>query len=556
MNEPGPFDRMLESSASRDKTARTILIGLGLLGVILLILVLPPVSLLSGDDSGDRTLSPSAGSARPRVAKAPEGYEALSQVITPKKPKGTEGPYKLIVSLSQTVTDGRNLGLYTSRGGKWERLATATLTQNGTAAEGEVGEIPGNVAVLRRTASAVGLSGWLPAGAQAEPQALELLGTINPVDYTPGAEGTVSGNATQIPAGAKASVVPTIRSPGQKEWDAINNILASPQLRDAHITALVQVALQQGNAGIDVDYERVAPARRPDFTAFVTVLAEKLHQANKSLSITLPSPTKQGVTWDTGAYDWEEISKAADVIKIVPEADPSAYYQRMTEVFNNYLKSKIDLKKVVLVVSRQSHEKGSDGLRALSLKEALTLASEIEVRTAVIVPNSSVLVVGKNIYQDDGATGIRWDEGAFAVSFAYPGSRGQRTVWIENALSIAFKLDFARRLGLGGVALDDVSQDPQAPNIWDPIRLFADTGNVSLVAPNGVILKPTWQSQAGALEPGAKGNVVWKAPAQAGVYDVTLVISDGVVRASRKVVVEVKPGTGATAPTPSPTPRP
>ena len=48
---------------------------------------------------------------------------------------------------------------------------------------------------------------------------------------------------------------------------------------------------------------------------------------------------------------------------------------------------------------------------------------------------------------------MRWDEGAFAVSFAYPGRGGQRTVWLENTLSMAFKLDLAKRFGLGGVVL-------------------------------------------------------------------------------------------------------
>ncbi len=108
---------------------------------------------------------------------------------------------------------------------------------------------------------------------------------------------------------------------------------------------------------------------------------------------------------------------------------------------------------MVLVVGRTSKEKASNGIRQMNLREALTLATALEVRTASpIAPNSSVLIVGKNIFQDDGASGVRWDENAFAVSFAYPGVGGQHTVWFENSLSVAFKLDFARRSGLGGVA--------------------------------------------------------------------------------------------------------
>ena len=194
-------------------------------------------------------------------------------------------------------------------------------------------------------------------------------------------------------------------------------------------------------------------------------------------------PVKAGVQWDTQAYDWEELSKRADQIRLLPEPDPSAYYQRMTEVLS-FLKGKADLRRVALVISRQSYSKGSDGVQTLSLRDALQLASSIEVRTNTpIAPNSSVVVVGKNIFQDDGASGVRWDETASAVSFTYPGRGGPRTVWLENTLSVAFKLDLARRFNLGGVVIDDITQDSGAPQVWELLRGFSETGNVQLVAP-------------------------------------------------------------------------
>ncbi len=41
---------------------------------------------------------------------------------------------------------------------------------------------------------------------------------------------------------------------------------------------------------------------------------------------------------------------------------------------------------------------------------------------------------------------------------------------------------------------------------------YVESGAVKLVQPNGVLLRPTWKTQAGAIEPNQKGNVVWKAP--------------------------------------------
>ena len=560
MNDQGPFDRILDhGGGNRDANARMILIGMGVIGVILLILVLPPISLLSSDDKPANGQPSLSRSSTAKSSKGPEGFEILSKVEPLSKPKGTNGPYALTVKLTQTVTDGRNLALYTNRSGRWERLASATLVNNGTAVTGQVPDMPPNVAVLRRTSIAVQMSGSLPPGSQPDAVALDLLSALNPIDYKPAADGGVQGTASSLPAG-RGNVVPTVRAAEQADIDAVNTILASPQLRDAHIAALVQLSLQPGNAGIDLDYQRVNPVRKADFTAFISVLSDRLHQSSKSLSISVPAPVKTGVTWDSGAYDWEELSKRADTIKMVPDPDPSTYYKRMDDTLN-FLKGKIDLKKVALNVSRQSYEKGTDGLRALPLREGLSLASTIEVRTnSQVTPNSAVVIVGKNIFQDDGASGLRWDDSAFAVSFSYPGRGGQRTVWLENGLSIAFKLDLARRYGLGGIAIDDVSGDPMLAQIWEPLRTYAESGNVGLTQPNSILLRPVWQVQAGSSEVGNKGNIVWRAPAQPGSYDVSLIVSDGVIRAAQKIVMEVRApgasGTPVASPAAARTPRP
>jgi spore germination protein YaaH len=554
MREPGPFDR-LRHAAPRDRNARLILVGMGAVGLLLLILVLPPISLLSGSDNGASNIPTTGGSgsaANTRLPKVPEGFEALSRVFSLDKPSGTSGPYAITLNLAQPVSDGRNIGFYTNKNGVWERVAPANLANNGAAASGQVGDIPSNLAVLRRTTSAAMISGWVPAGVAADQAALAFLTTVNPVDYFPNPDGTIAGTASQLPS-TKGNVIPTIRAAAQREIDAVNTILASPGLRDTHIAALVQIAQQPGNAGIDVDYRQVNLARKADLTAFVTVLAERLHQAGKSLSLVLPSPVKAGVNWDTGAYDWDEIGRRADTIKLAAEQDPSIYYSRMEEVLN-FLRPHVDFKKVALVVGRASWEKGTDGLRPISLREGLTIASTLEVRTtSQITPNASVVIVGKNIFQDDGASGLHWDEGANAVSFSYPGRGGQRTVWLENGLSLAFRIDLARRFGMAGVAVDNVAADSFA-DVWEPLRSYVETGNVTLVQPNGTLLRPTWQVQAGSSEANPKGSLVWRAPAQPNAYDVALVISDGVMRVAQKIVLQVGGPAASGTPAPGGTP--
>jgi spore germination protein YaaH len=285
----------------------------------------------------------------------------------------------------------------------------------------------------------------------------------------------------------------------------------------------------------------VAAGRRADFTAFITTLANELHEANRTLSVALPAPVRAGVNWDTGAYDWSQIVAQADIVKLRTERDPALFFQNATDVLEYLGNNNINLSKVSLVVGRESYESAPDGLTAMTLHQALGLAGEIEVRTAsTITPNSSVVLVGRNIFLDDGASGLVWDEQARAVKFEYPGRGGMRTVYLENTLSLAFKLELASRFGLAGVSITDVSDTAGHAEYWAPLRDYGESGTIQPAAVNGTLLRPEWVAQAGEPQPEGKGNMVWTAPAQPGSYEIQLIVSDGVIRAARSIHLEVQ----------------
>ena len=302
----------------------------------------------------------------------------------------------------------------------------------------------------------------------------------------------------------------------------------------------MQLALQSGNAGIDIDYPNVAPARKADFTGFITVLAGQLHQANRTLSVTLPTPKRAGVSWDTGAYDWEQITQQADLVKLRPNPDPSLYFQSVTDVLD-YLKGRnVDLKKVALVVNRESYESGPDGLTGMNLFQALSLASDLEVRTAsTITPNSSVVIVGAQHLPGRRRQRHRVGRSGEGCLVPVPGLGGTHTVWMENSLSLAFKLQLASKYGLVGVAISDVSEPRAKADFWEPLRATAGRARSSPRRPTPSCFGRV-EVQAGDPQPESKGNLVWTAPAQPGTYQIDLIVSDGVIRASRSLQLEVQ----------------
>ena len=146
-----------------------------------------------------------------------------------------------------------------------------------------------------------------------------------------------------------------------------------------------------------------------------------------------------------------------------------------------------------------STERSAEGLEAISLRDALTLASSLRARfDDGITPGSPVTVAGTNINEADDDSGMRWDESANAVTFNYGARGGPHSVWLENRFSIAFRLDLARRFGLGGVVVEPAAQDETLPDVWNTVATFVEDGSVRRELPYGPYLKPSWLSSAGA----------------------------------------------------------
>ncbi len=563
-DQHGPFDRILRprtaggtpSGGDPVPDRAAIYVGGTIIGlaILLLVLVLPPISILSGGDDNASDIQNGPGVAdtygsNPRngMPKLPAGLVAVSALFELSAPEGQAGASAVTVDLKEQQTEPRNLGLYTYIDGKWQRLSDVALSAGGNAARGDVTTLPGNVVVLRRSKATLQVAGSMPAGLTLDPQADSALTTLHPIVFIPIETGALIGQPPAVPP-AGYEVVPGIVAPNPA---VVDDLLRSGELRSAHVLAIAD-AVKQGNyAGINVDYRGVNETLKEQFASFADALATTLHEDGRTLTLTLPMPSSQEGAIDEGAYDWEALGAAADSIEMVGELDQELYFQN-TEAALTYVTDKVDRSKILLTISALSVERGSDGLRTMPLADALALASVVGVTTETDVTTSSqVPLLARNLAQGEGASGLRWDDTSRAVTFSYPGRGGRRTVWIANRYSAAFRLELAQRYGLGGVAITDVSEDG-ASDIWAPVQELADTGDLSLTKPNGDLFTPTWLSSDGSIAPSSGDAVTWTAPAEAGTYGITLVVSDGVVRVGQQITIDVVEG--AAAPTDAPPP--
>jgi spore germination protein len=147
----------------------------------------------------------------------------------------------------------------------------------------------------------------------------------NPVWYSMSSTGAIvanwnAENTTWRSAMAGTAVLPTIQNVvnGSFSVSVVESLLATSSSRETHAEAIRQLVIAKGFDGIDIDYERVPATSRANFTAFIELLATKLHSSGKQLSVTVYPKTSEAQNWNgPGSQDWPRLGAAADSIKIM-----------------------------------------------------------------------------------------------------------------------------------------------------------------------------------------------------------------------------------------------
>ncbi len=527
--------------------------GVALL-VIGWILLLPPFSVLRGGDSWSNAGEGQLVRRQDKdVPKPPNDYQFASPyyLIRPEQELGA--PARLSIPLGEGK-GGRGLSLWTWNGESWERLAPAEITSDGRLAAGSVDQVPKNVAVMRRTEGGFQIQGILPVRAPLHPDAEKVISIRSPVDYVPAADGAVSGNPSPPLGADTVALIPIIRASSGDEAQAVNQLLASEQARGAHVANIVRLVQTNRLDGIDLEYPALEPTLSGAYASLVAAVATELHRTGQTLTVALPLPKRDGNNWNTFGYDWKEIGRTADYIRILPERDQSVYRRSMREALN-FVTDQVEAKKVILTVSPLATEKSEQGLRTLPAVEALSIAAQFNVRDRDrIASGADVVITADNLNRDaSGNAGLIWDATAATVSFVYQNGDALRTVWIENIFSTAFKLEFVQLWGLGGVAVDDASQGQAMANIWPAIEQYQRaSGQPLLLQPNSNLLRPQWLVDGRSAEV-ARAEFRWKA-AEAGEHTIGLVVGDGVIRVASQSRVTVRPGAPSAPVTATPAP--
>ncbi len=300
---------------------------------------------------------------------------------------------------------------------------------------------------------------WAPYASVLEQQTLQenqdLVREVNFVWYTLEPDGVIQGAVQSPQALEKARsaglrVVPSIANAGFSR-DNVMAAIGDPAKRTEHVQAIVQLVLENGYDGIDIDYESLAAEDREPFTRFIEELAVALHAEDKLLSIAVHAKTDDAGSWSgPAAQDWARLGAAVDLFKIMTydyhwatsEAGPLAPLDWVDQVLT-YAATVVPPAKTYVGLPFYGYDWVGQSARDYVWRD-----------TVKLVEQEGVTV------QRDPTSGEAW--------FTYDDDR--HTVYFVDAAAVQAKLEFifARHPELAGVAIWRLGGED--PGNWTEFR--------------------------------------------------------------------------------------
>ena len=279
------------------------------------------------------------------------------------------------------------------------------------------------------------------------------IGVVYPTYFDCGAGGTITGKDDPLVTGwalaRKIEVMPRVNC---QNVGYENQILNEPGARTAMINKLAALCAEYGYNGIQIDFEGAAPAERDPFTAFNTMLAERLHSQGQKLSTIVTAKTYNVPTGRAAMYDDAALSSVADYIFVLDwglhwqtsgpgSIDEYQWFKKVAEYTATMPnRSRFTLGMPMYGIDWAGGGGSSNPGTPLEYSNVMSLASEV-------------------------TTTLEWDPVALSPHFSYTDGVGvHHEVWYTNKQSIGARAELAVSLGLG-VGLWHLGSEDQG--VWE-----------------------------------------------------------------------------------------
>ncbi|OZQ66471.1 hypothetical protein CA600_11210 [Paenibacillus sp. VTT E-133280] len=279
--------------------------------------------------------------------------------------------------------------------------------------------------------------------------------TLSPRWYYVGSTGAVTDSTD-------ASLITWAKKNNKKIWAMVGNrsdqeathqMLSSSATRNTAVNQLVALVSKYRLDGLNIDFENVAPDDHEYLTSFITLLAEKMHALNATLSIDV-SPDL-GTDW-TDAFDYAALGKQVN-------------YMVMMGYDEHYDGSKLPGPNASIPFDQHAVDTVLKDVPSHKVILALPLYN----RDWTLNPNGTVssskyisLPEQNQIISSYGMKPV-WNETLGQYVANYSKQSIKHTIWIEDGRSFIAKYDLSVKNNLAGIAYWYIGGE--SADIWSSV---------------------------------------------------------------------------------------
>ncbi len=297
-------------------------------------------------------------------------------------------------------------------------------------------------------------------------------------------------NAVTTLTNAGLRLMPSVADGSNKGQMAA--VLADPALRANHIQALVDLANQPGYVGVDLDYEKFAfsdgsstwSATQPNWTTFIQELATALHNAGKTLSVTVPPRCSDAAPYSCGdtngywVYNQAVIAQYADVVRVMaydyhygspgPIA-PIAWVEAITKDGAASTSPSTKFEIGVPTYGRYWTTKLTGDCPASGSAEYKKIYTSGAIDD-VAVPG---LLASVGLTQADVTYNTTYQEATFTYTKAYGACTAKRRVWYVDPQGVLVRTQLVGTYGIGAASYWTIGGEDASQ--WPAIRAYAQS---------------------------------------------------------------------------------
>ncbi len=293
--------------------------------------------------------------------------------------------------------------------------------------------------------------------AQPLPEAVSSLFTeLSTGVLKPESDGSLVGDVETTDLPVRANYLRISNQGVVADSTTILNFMINPDVRAAHIAAVVEQTVEQKFDGVHVDYQGISDDVRTNYTNFLRELHTALADEKLELAVTLGYPRLSGGLWDSGGQDWGAIGTFADVIYAQMPLDPTLYTDNgAAEQFLAWATRQVNRRDMMLLYTANAVDQISVSYDEVSNEDAIANFGELQLTRGDVTAEGGDRLV---VTLDGTAADLAWDGIGATYKFTYQSQGQAHTVWLGNEGSLAYRMRLAQRFGVRGILLRGLTE--------------------------------------------------------------------------------------------------